>query len=288
MPDIMNSNVSASGLVEKYIGTAYDTVKIVADNIDAVTSIGEITDIENLEEYAIEISESADRAEVASNNALVSETLAQAWATSPILVESLDFSAKYYANQCSDIRADITELDANAITLIAGSAATAGYDDATGVLTIGVPVGANGDDFNVNAQGALVDRTQYNNQAIGFSYLALDQVPNIIYFKLTNNNANEWSSGSPVSVGATGVGVESVVLTGQSGLENIYTMTFTDTSVMTYSVFDGIDGSDVMAQTTPPDTPEANDLWVDINTSKIYMWYENTTGSPNNQWININ
>ncbi len=33
---IINSCVSQSGLVEKYVGTAYDTVKIVADNIEAI------------------------------------------------------------------------------------------------------------------------------------------------------------------------------------------------------------------------------------------------------------
>lgn len=39
-----NSNVSASGLVEKYIGTAYDNVKIVADDIENVNKLaGAIT-----------------------------------------------------------------------------------------------------------------------------------------------------------------------------------------------------------------------------------------------------
>lgn len=46
---LINSDQSYSGLVEKYIGTAYDNVKIVADNIDAVISIGSIEDIPNLE-----------------------------------------------------------------------------------------------------------------------------------------------------------------------------------------------------------------------------------------------
>ncbi len=45
MPDIVNSNVSYSGLVEKYIGTAYDTVKFVADNMKSILSIFNYTGI---------------------------------------------------------------------------------------------------------------------------------------------------------------------------------------------------------------------------------------------------
>jgi len=58
----INSNVSYSGLVEKYIGTAYDTVRVVADNINPITfvagnleeiiKVGQIEGIENIEELA--------------------------------------------------------------------------------------------------------------------------------------------------------------------------------------------------------------------------------------------
>jgi len=45
---IKNSNQSFSGLVEKYIGTAYDNVKIVADNIDDVIALAGIEDLDDI------------------------------------------------------------------------------------------------------------------------------------------------------------------------------------------------------------------------------------------------
>jgi len=78
MADIVCSNVSYSGLVEKYIGTAYDNVKIVADNIDAVLNVGDIDGIEDLAKYAKEIKEDADRAELAALSALNSASEAAA------------------------------------------------------------------------------------------------------------------------------------------------------------------------------------------------------------------
>jgi len=58
----INSNVSYSGLVEKYIGTAYDTVKVVSENIapilfveanlEEIIKVGQIEGIENIEELA--------------------------------------------------------------------------------------------------------------------------------------------------------------------------------------------------------------------------------------------
>ncbi|RLD75030.1 MAG: hypothetical protein DRJ15_17575 [Bacteroidetes bacterium] len=70
---ITNSNVSYSGLVEKYIGTAYDTVKIVADNIEEVIKVGQIDGIEDItddiEEAVIIVKEYTERAELAADSA---------------------------------------------------------------------------------------------------------------------------------------------------------------------------------------------------------------------------
>ena len=51
---IINSNVAYTGLVEKYIGTAYDLVKYVADNMDILRHIADL-DIEKLLIVADEI-----------------------------------------------------------------------------------------------------------------------------------------------------------------------------------------------------------------------------------------
>jgi len=79
----VNSNVSYSGIVEKYIGTAYDTVAIVANNIDVVLSVGsnmdeliavgQIEGIENIEELATQAIESAEAAEASAVKAETAE-----------------------------------------------------------------------------------------------------------------------------------------------------------------------------------------------------------------------
>ena len=87
---ITNSNVSYSGLVAKYIGTAYDTVKYVADNMEYIIKIGEIDGIEDIandiaEAIAI-VEASAQRAEDAAisaeGDALSAQSSAVAAATS--------------------------------------------------------------------------------------------------------------------------------------------------------------------------------------------------------------
>ena len=87
---ITNSNVSYSGLVEKYIGTAYDTVKYVADNMEYIIKIGEIDGIEDIADDIAEavaiVEASAQRAEdaeiSAEGNALSAQSSAVAAATS--------------------------------------------------------------------------------------------------------------------------------------------------------------------------------------------------------------
>ena len=77
---IVNSNVSQSGLVEKYIGTAYDTVKYVADNMEYVIKVGEIDGIEDIADDIAEaiviVEEAVVRAETAATNAENSATSA--------------------------------------------------------------------------------------------------------------------------------------------------------------------------------------------------------------------
>ena len=79
---ITNSNVSYSGLVEKYIGTAYDTVKYVADNMSYIIAVGEIDGIEDIADdiaEAIVIVEAAVvRAEAAAVSSEASEVNAKA------------------------------------------------------------------------------------------------------------------------------------------------------------------------------------------------------------------
>ena len=67
---ILNSNVSTTGLVEKYIGTAYDHVKNVSENMDSVVKLAAIDDIEAIADI---IAPAVDDAEAAAAAALISE-----------------------------------------------------------------------------------------------------------------------------------------------------------------------------------------------------------------------
>ena len=69
-----NSNVSYTGLVQKYIGSAYDNVKFVADNMDAVIEVSEITDLNGIVD---QVAEDAKTASDAAAAALISETNAK-------------------------------------------------------------------------------------------------------------------------------------------------------------------------------------------------------------------
>jgi len=74
-----NSNVSYTGLVEKYIGTAYDTVKVVADNItnvvlvgsniDDILAVADIPGIENIEQLANDAIVAAAEADISAMSA---------------------------------------------------------------------------------------------------------------------------------------------------------------------------------------------------------------------------
>ena len=81
--DTLNSQRAVTGLVEKYIGTAYDKVKIVADNIDDVIALGSIDGIEDImdninaaEGYANAAAQSATEA---AASALEADTTVQAF-----------------------------------------------------------------------------------------------------------------------------------------------------------------------------------------------------------------
>lgn len=74
MSHIENSNVSASGLVQKYIGTAYDNVKLVADNITAVVTIGD--DLAAINAVSAEIANIVTVAGIEAEVQLVSTNMA--------------------------------------------------------------------------------------------------------------------------------------------------------------------------------------------------------------------
>ena len=146
----------------------------------------------------------------------------------------------------------ILSMTASVGTLIAGSSATASYNSGTGVMNFGIPKGdkgATGDAFTVNAQGAVADLQNYNSQPKGFTYLSTDEVPNNVYFKLSNDDENNWSDPNPFGQGEKGdpgVSITDISLTSgstQPGELDTYTITYTDASTTTYQVYNGTNGT---------------------------------------------
>ena len=159
---------------------------------------------------------------------------------------------------------EIKGITAQASTLTAGSAATASYNNIDGKLTFGIPAGSKGDkgdSFTVNAIGTTAQKTLYDAQPLGFSFL--DITTSLIYFKKSNTNA-DWSTGIPFGKGDTGntgeqgVGIASIAflstthasgLAGQSGGNDTYKITLTNSTTFNILVHNGIDST--LSNATP-------------------------------------
>jgi len=105
---------------------------------------------------------------------------------------------------------EIKGIGTSAQTLTPGSTATATYNSATGVLTFGIPSGLRGekgDPFKPSAQGFAADRSLYDAQLRGFSFLATDT--SLLYFKDSDASA-DWSVGTAFGKGDKGDAGESV------------------------------------------------------------------------------
>jgi hypothetical protein len=219
--------------------TAINAVNDVLPEINAVHNnlayielvVNNLTDIQNAEENA---QLAIDAAATATTQAGIATTQAN------IAIAEVD---------------KIEALTATAQTLVAGSSASASYSSGTGVLTLGIPQGIKGDKgdpFTVSAMGNFADRSTYDAQPLGFSFLAFDT--GTLYFKLSNTSG-DWSGGVPFGkgdTGDTGVSVTSIVFTSttdisglaaQSGATDTYTVNFSDASTSTFTVYNGADSA---------------------------------------------
>lgn len=59
----------------------------------------------------------------------------------------------------------------------------------------GVP-GIKGKDFKIDAMGPIVKRSRYGNRPVGFSFMALDLNPTMVYFR-KSNTLDDWTDGQP-------------------------------------------------------------------------------------------
>jgi len=164
------------------------------------------------------------------------------------------------------------------VTGAAGTNASVVYNASTGKFTFIVPQGIKGDkgdSFEVNAVGLFAGRSVYNDRVTGFSFLAIDLA--LIYFKLSAASG-DWSIGAPFgkgdqgAPGSTGLGIASVAFSNttdgsglpvKSGATDTYTITYTDASIDTFSVYNGVDGS--VAMTIQEFTATTNQTTFTVN-----------------------
>ncbi len=83
----------------------------------------------------------------------------------------------------------------------AGVAGSTGPAGPTGAQGVAGPTGPSGADFQPDAVGLFANRSTYNTQSTGFSYLATDQEQ--LYFKLSATSG-DWSNGITFGVGPQG------------------------------------------------------------------------------------
>lgn len=151
----------------------------------------------------------------------------------------------------------ILGLTTQAATGAAGSLATVSYNSTDGKMTFSIPQGIQGirgEAFTVNSVGLAVDKTLYDAQLKGFSFLAIDSA--LIYFKLSNTTA-DWSIGAPFGkgdtgdTGITGNGIGSIAflsttdgggLAGAAGATDTYRITMTDATTSNFLVYNGLNG----------------------------------------------
>jgi len=93
-----------------------------------------------------------------------------------------------------------------------------GYDHGTNTLELIIPQGKtgpkgnnkydkgspgdNGSNFKPSFCGSRIERARYAAFPIGTSYLSLDEIPTMIYFR-KSNQSNDWTDGQPFGVGGS-------------------------------------------------------------------------------------
>lgn len=165
---------------------------------------------------------------------------------------------------------------ASTVTAVAGTLASVSYNPVTGKFSFVIPEGQKGDkgdNFTVNATGLASEKSTYDAQPKGFSFLALDEGK--IYFKISVTSG-DWSAGilfGKGDTGAQGIQGNSIVsidftsttdvsgLKAKSGATDTYTITFSDTTTDTFVVYNGLDSditeADLLVHTDDKSNPHS-------------------------------
>lgn len=143
------------------------------------------------------------------------------------------------AEQLTNLTNQIQGFKINVVFKNSYESASSSYSTTTNTLTLGVPKGEKGEAFTIDAYGSLANKSTYDNEPEGFSYLALDTSPTKIFFKI-NNTTGAWSVGTPFGQGEKGdIGVSIADISNTGVDENgsdIYTITLTNGDTSTFTV----------------------------------------------------
>ena len=163
-------------------------------------------------------------------------------------------SALTATNKSNEIKA----ITAQSTTGAPGTSASASYNPTDGKFTFVIPQGSKGDkgeSFTVNSSGITANRTLYDAQPAGWSFL--DITTSTLYFKVSSTSG-DWSSGVPFGKGDkgdkgdTGVGITSFTfvsttdvsgLPAKSGATDTYRVTLTNATTFDYNIYNGLDYS---------------------------------------------
>lgn len=238
---ILHTNIAAVANIHTNMTALLNVNSNMANITDVVTTI-----IPNIAEILL-----ADtKAATATAKALEAFNSAAAAALSATTATTQAGIATAKANS-------ILGLTTQTSTGAAGSLATVSYNPVDGKMTFSIPQGIKGDRgdaFTVNSVGLAADRSLYDAQIKGFSFLAIDV--GMVYFKLSATSA-DWSIGSPFGkgdkgdVGLTGVGIDHVSFfsttdvsgfAGHAGATDTYRITNTDATTYDFIVYNGLNG----------------------------------------------
>lgn len=89
-----------------------------------------------------------------------------------------------------------------------------------------------GNAFSSDASGPIADRSSYDAELTGFSFLSLDEGVPTLYFKLSDT-AGDWDTGTAVG---KGIGIASITKTNTVGNVDTYTITYDDLSSSAFTV----------------------------------------------------
>ena len=240
--DIINISAYLTELIE--LGNNMDNYNVLYDNLTELNAIynnlAAILDASNQAALALGY---ANDSSVHAANSLNSANNAN----------SAAISAANSLAQIQDITID------EVVTLAPTEPATVTYDAINNEFDFGIPQGIQGqkgDSYPVDAEDLIANRANYESfidyptytitTTVGHSFLAIDE--GNIYF-VVSTGPTTWSAGYPF---AQGVGIAQIVFTSttdpsglaaQSGAVDTYTITYTDATTQTYTVYNGDDGA---------------------------------------------